>query len=307
MGKSNNPQAESAHEHVSAPLSTLKDPSSFGPPPKHRDWYGDAAGPPRPRPSQPQQQTGSRPPPPLPSGNKPSGNKPPSLPPRLPPRQNSHPDAYAPEPPPTYSESTQLNQGAINRLGQAGVSVPGLDIGRTASPPVPPRRTESPTTVSPAGRNPHLAGLQSRFANMSMPSSSSSSSSQPAAPPSKGTTWAEKQAAMRTASNLREDPSKVSLSDARSAASTANNFRERHGEQVASGWKAANSLNQKYGVAGRISGLASGSTSSTPPPASPTSGGLDKKKPPPPPPPKKRELGGSGAPPPIPLGSKPKF
>ncbi|KAJ4291999.1 hypothetical protein N0V90_009898 [Kalmusia sp. IMI 367209] len=340
MGKSKQP-GEDPHEHVSAPLSTLKDPSSFGPPPKHRAYYGDAAGPPRPRPTQQERQReeeeANRPPPgpyaadttglstahlPKPPAFRPGQTPPPAveqstkpkpkptLPPRLPPRQNSHPDAYAPAPPPPYSESTQnngvpggqLNQGALNRLGQAGVSVPGLDINRTASPPVPPRQTASPTPASPsavAGRMPQLSELQSRFANRSSPSSSSPS----AVPPSTGTTWAEKQAALKTANNFHNDPSKVTLSDARSAASTANNFRERHGDQVAAGWKAAGNLNQKYGITGRVNSLASGSTAS--PPGSPTKGALGKK--PPPPPPKKKELGGSGEPPPVPMSSKPKF
>lgn len=344
MGKSADAGKEDAHNHVSAPLSTLRDPASFGPPPKHRAYYGDAAGPARPRVTREQEQAqrreeeasspagpytadttglstanlpkppvfrpGQTPPPAINSSSKPSSK--PNLPPRLPPRQNSHPDAYAPAPPPTYTEATHdnsatggyLNQGALSRLGQAGVSVPGLEIGRNASPPVPPRRTASPSTVTPPpvpsrSNSSQLNELQSRFANMR-----TSPQSAPAAPPATGTTWAEKQAALKTANNLHRDPSKVTLSDARSAASTANNFRERHGEQVAAGWKKAGSLNQKYGISDRVSGLTSGSRASPPP--SPTTGGLGK-KPPPPPPPKKKELTGTGEPPPIPLGSKPKF
>lgn len=357
MGRSADGGKEDAHAHVSAPLSTLKDPASFGPPPKHRAYYGDAAGPPRPRPAREPAQAHQRedgietppagpyaadttglstahlPKPPAfrpnqatPPAIDPSSRPKPNLPPRLPPRQNSHPDAYAPAPPPPYQEATQdtgaaggyLNQGALNRLGQAGVSVPGLEIGRhasppvpprqTASPPVPPRRTSSPLTATPPAvpsrkNSSQLNELQSRFANLR----TSSSQTTPSAPPATGTTWAEKQAALKTVNTLHSDPSKVTLSDARSAASTANNFRERHGEQVAAGWKAASNLNQKYGIAGRVNSLASGSKASPPPPPSPTTGGLGKKAPPPPPPPKKKELGGAGGPPPIPLGSKPKF
>ncbi|KAL1598897.1 hypothetical protein SLS60_008042 [Paraconiothyrium brasiliense] len=345
MGKSNDPK-EDPHAHVSAPLSTLKDPSSFGPPPKHRAYYGDAAGPARPRATNTEEQAArqikeseaNRSPPgpytadttglttahlPKPPAFKPGqttaptvsqSSKPkpkPNLPPRLPPRQNSHPDEYAPAPPPTYNESTQnnspsggyLNQGAMKRLGQAGVGVPGLEIGRNASPPVPPRQPASPSPISPPavpGRNSSQTNeLQSRFANTNTASSFS-----PTATHSAGTSWADKQAALKTANNLHKDPSQVSLSDARSAASTANNFRERHGEQVAAGWNKASALNQKYNISGRVNSLASGSKASPPP--SPTKGGLGK-KPPPPPPPKKKELGGSGEPPPIPLGSKPKF
>jgi hypothetical protein len=242
----------------------------------------------------------------------------PSLPPRLPPRQNSNPNEYAPTPPPTYNEATQgtpsegvLNQGALNRLGQAGVSVPGFGMGRNASPPVPPRQTHSPPVparqnapIAPpttSGHGSQLGELQNRFAKMSTGTSAGEA-------PATGTSWADKQAALRTASGLRDDPSKVSGADMRSAASTANNFQQRHGAQVASGFKAANGLNQKYGLAGRVNNFASSSTAS--PPQSPVGGsqsGIGKKLAPPPPL-KKRELGGSsGEPPPIPLNSKPKF
>lgn len=340
MGKGGEP-AEDPHAHVSAPLSTLKDPSLFPPPPKHRGYHGDvAAGPARPRTTRVQQEEefdrpppgpytadttglstahlptppafrpGQTPPPAIGHSTKPKP-KPPGLPPRLPPRQNSNPNEHAPAPPPTYNESLRddtaaggyLNQGAMNRLGQAGVAVPGFEIGRNASPPVPPRQTSSPTPLSPppprpARKSSQLNELQSRFAGMSTSSSASP------APPAAGTTWAQKQAALKTANNLHKDPSQVSLADARTAASTANNFRERHGEQVASARTKASALNQKYNISGRVSGLASGSRASPPP--SPSTGGPAKKLAPPPPP-KKRQLGGSAEPPPIPLGTKPKF
>lgn len=263
----------------------------------------------------------------------------PSLPPRLPPRQTENVDEYTPPAPPSYGEAIQqpaahtLNQGAMNRLGQAGVSVPGLGIGRNASPPVPPRqRTMAPppppvrqssgssTTAPPpparqisgsstaaplsppvtANNGPQLNELQNRFAKMTTPSSAETA-------PSTGTSWADKQAALRTASNFRNDPSKVSASDLKGAASTANNFQQRHGEQAASGWRAASGLNQKYGIAGKVNNLAGGSSTS-PAPQSPALGGVGK-KPPPPPPAKRKELTStnSGEPPPIPLSSKPRF
>ncbi|KAH7389779.1 hypothetical protein BKA66DRAFT_47300 [Pyrenochaeta sp. MPI-SDFR-AT-0127] len=360
--------AAAAREHQSAPLSTLKDPSSFAPPPKRLDYSGaspvsatgSAAGLSSAPPGSARQrlqekaeaerraeEEANRPPPgpyrpdttglstahlPKPPAFRPNAASPPptpsnaprpapSLPPRLPPRQNSNPDAYAPPPPPTYNEATQsgtasqglLNQGALGRLGQAGVSVPGFGIGRTASPPVPGRQMASPPVPfrqspnsnapgpppAPAGHGSQMNELQSRFSKMSTPSTG-------AEPPATGTSWADKQAALRTASGLRDDPSKVSASDLRGAASTANNFQQRHGEQVASGWKAASGLNQKYGIAGKVNSFASSSTSPAPLQSPAQAIG---KKPPPPPPPKKKELGGggSGGPPPIPMGSKPKF
>lgn len=351
-GGGNESHLEQARNHQSAPLSSLKDPATFAPPPKRLDYN---ASPTASRPATTAAPAGSakqrlqerqeaerraeeeanKPPPgpyrpdttglstahlPKPPAFRPGAASPPtpnaaakpkpSLPPRLPPRQNSNPNEYAPTPPPTYTEATQanppqgvLNQGALDRLGQAGVSVPGFGMGRTASPPVTARQNSATAPAPPSprtGHGPQLGELQSRFASMSTGPTAAEA-------PATGTTWAEKQAALRTASGLRDDPSKVSGADMRNAASTANKFQQRHGAQVASGFKAANGLNQKYGLAGRVNNFASSSTAS--PPQSPvqgSAGGIGK-KPAPPPPPKKKELGGAGEPPPVPLSSKPKF
>ncbi|KAL2074335.1 hypothetical protein VTL71DRAFT_8113 [Oculimacula yallundae] len=255
--------------------------------------------------------------------------KPPGLPPRLPPRQNS---GSTPTPPPPYAANTPepdahrgiLNQGALNRLGAAGVSVPGFGIsGAKPKQPLPPPSrspTRSPAPAAPVN-NSQLNELQSRFSRMS-----SSSTPKPESP-SQGTTFAQKQAALKTASSFRNDPSSVSLSDAKIAATTANNFRERHGEQVKTGWQSANKLNTKYGIADKVGAYGASASAQLPEPQSPQIGSrnningspiggpevgvLGKKKPPPPPPAKKKELMGNGIgqepiPPPIPLSSKPK-
>ena len=247
----------------------------------------------------------------------------PSLPPRLPPRQNSRPSLHAPDPPPSYTAATRapapengdFNVGALNRLNKAGVSVPGLGIGNKAqatSPeaqhPNPWQDQTSPPIDATAAPSPSLSGLQSRFSKLS-----TESSSPPPTSPAGGTSFAQKQDALRTASNFHKDPSSVSLSDAKATASTANNFRERHGEQVAAGGKWANSMNKKYDVANRVNGLAGGSAAppqqqqpnpeegaSASPWADQPSSGF--KKAPPPPVPTARKPG----PPPVPLGSKPK-
>lgn len=260
------------------------------------------------------------------------GSKPkPSLPPRLPPRQNSNPVA---SPPPPYSASTTepgshksiLNQSSLNRLGAAGVSVPVFGIGTKGKQPLPPPALSSPPrdpapTQSPVNTS-QLSELQSRFSRLT-PSASPKPDR-----PSQGTTFAEKQAALKTASSFRTDPSSVSLSDAKAAASTANNFRERHGEQVKSGWQSANKLNTKYGIADKVGSYGGMAKTQSPEHTSPqiemrdnTNGGdalngapqvgaLRKKKPPPPPI-KRAELAGASVgkeagPPPIPLSSKPK-
>lgn len=379
MGKGKDSSTE-AGDHVSRPLSTLKDPSEFGPPPKHVDYYGAGTqGTPRSeglgaplsqeyinetqaqkeaeREAEEQEAAKPKPPPmpyrvdttglstsnlPPPPGRKDreqnetppqaSKRKPPGLPPRLPPRQDSSSSSSSPTA--SHDVSTAppdphkgiLNQGSLNRLGAAGISVPGLGVGESKSkPPLPPPSLNKPSHTSPPSQqnNSQLNELQSRFSRLSPTSPKPES-------PSEGTSFAQKRAAMKTATDFRNDPSSVSFKDAKTAASTANNFRERHGDQVASGWQSANKLNSKYGLADKVGGLTGTRASPTPPPGLsqgqeqentprapasnrlPDMAGLAKKKPPPPPPMKKPGLASSpvskdsGAPPPIPLSSKPR-
>ncbi|KAF2726099.1 hypothetical protein K431DRAFT_299209 [Polychaeton citri CBS 116435] len=377
--------AERRANHQSAPLTSLRDPDSFGPPPKHSAYYGSsdntgfqtssgglgsAVPPPMPRrteeeiqaeeqearqPSGPYQKdtTGLRtdnlpkppvrrnndspvsaspsrssaaPPPPPRSTASPVSRATPTLPPRLPARQNEYPDENTPAPPPTYDEALKtpqaedpalINQGAATRLGQAGVSIPGFGIGGgAAANPSPP---QSPQVSGYGGQ---LNELQSRFARMNTNSQSNTSNQS-----QQGTSWQQKQDAARTAQNFRNDPSSVSMSDARNAASTANNFQQRHGAQMASAAQTAGGLNQKYGISQRLGGLGQQGParqgqhdSPTQTPASPAAAAAAHKKPPPPPPPaKKPGLGsataspttdgfpaGSSGPPPIPHISKPR-
>jgi hypothetical protein len=265
-------------------------------------------------------------PPPLPAGR----SQPPGLPPRLPPRQNSSPMPSPPlaaRPPKNQPDSHKgiLNQNSLSNLANAGISVPGLGIGGKgrASPAAPSPLPASPAITPAHASNSQLGELQSRFSRFSTKSQDSDA-------PSEGTTFAQKQAALKTASSFRNDPSSISFKDAKAAAGTANNFRERHGEQVKAGWQSANKMNSKYGVTDKI-GAVGGinndhhpSAAPVPPPGlnnpdgsfntnfSSTAAAVAKKKPPPPPPKKKPGLTGSAAeyepslPPPIPLASKPK-
>jgi hypothetical protein len=125
---------------------------------------------------------------------------------------------------------------------------------------------------------------------------------------SSGTTWAQKRAALETAKNFKKDPSSVSVSDLRDSVSTANNFRERHGEQIATGWKEASNLNERYGITDRLKSYSSNEETDPEPPSSSSSPAqAAHKKRPPPPPPKKHEWSGNvPEPPPVPLNSKPK-
>ncbi|KAL8959868.1 MAG: hypothetical protein Q9193_003338, partial [Seirophora villosa] len=243
---------------------------------------------------------------------RPSTKPKPSLPPRLPPRQASTPTADSQSPPPPYSvtptsDSTQpghINQEAVGRLGSAGISVPGFDIGNN---PRPERETEQAITSSTNAQNPgaantQLSELQSRFSKISTKGQDSGWSDQ-------GTTMAEKQAAVKTAQSFRNDPSSVSVSDARATAATANNLRERHGDQVNAGWRSANAFNKKHDIANRVNTFASqGSTSSTAgvqenpssPSTSPPSTSSPIHKRAPPPPPQKPSFSGGHAPSPPP-------
>ena len=241
----------------------------------------------------------------------------PALPPRLPPRQSPAPvqDAAASPPanPGIAQDQTQkgyINQGALDRLGSAGVSVPSFGIGGGSQDANPWRDQES---LSISGRDssspqaPQLSELQSRFPRLSTNSPSS---------PTQGTSFAQKQAALKTASSFRNDPSSISLADAKATASTANNFRERHGDQVAAGWKNAGALNKKYDIANKANAFGGHGAVSPQAETVPVSAGIDihgqvsspAKKRAPPPPPKKpiNESHGAASPPPIPVYSKPK-
>lgn len=349
---------QNTSSHATRPISELRDPSSFGPPPKRKPNVplpppppSSAAAPQTDTPSTPIQQhdqqvvgvseiqpkpwkidstglsTSHLPPPPsrrdgadanrrstpppLPysAALKPSPGGPPSLPPRLPPRTPSTASASSPQPP-ASQQPGYVNQAAVNRIGQAGITVPALGIGKRPTVPVQPIETHGTSSAS------------------------TSSSQAPPLPstPQQGIIWAQKQAALRTASNSHKYPSSVSLSDARTAANTANNFHERHGEQIAGGLSAANRFGQKFGVTekvkagfgndnSKVNGEGLKSPGSTP--TIMTTGEfsqvtniastLCKKKSPPPLPPKKTALSGTGSvgeeasPPPVPLSTRPKF
>lgn len=183
----------------------------------------------------------------------------PNLPPRLPPRTLSEVAATS-----TASASDGfLNHSALERLGRSGISVPGFGIGSESGAKPPP-------------------ALPNRNSSAPLPPSV------PQSGPTTGTTWAEKQAAVKTANQLRTNPNAVSLADVRGATLTAKNFQARHGDEVASGLQSAQQVNQKYGLAGKMEQLSVASG----------------KKPPPLPTAKKIQ-GSSAPPPPIP-GNKPK-
>ncbi|KAK8149279.1 hypothetical protein G3M48_007673 [Beauveria asiatica] len=268
-----------------------------------------------------------------------AGAAPPSLPPRLPPRGAATPPAASPQSTGSSGGGSLLNQGAVNRLGAAGVSVPGLGIGKSNTGSSTDSQQYQQQQLLQSGVGNHMNELQNRFARFNT-SSSTNTQEQPAAaaaPPSQGTTWAQKQAALKTAAQAHKNPSQVSLADARAAAGTANNFRQRHGEQIAAGYGKAQGWNQKYGVADKVGGFASkfqGGTAAAAATATTTTtqeqgtaaapqetgtttlaAADGKKKPPPPPPPKKKPglvsaaepTAAEDGPPPIPMSTRPNF
>lgn len=252
-----------ASSHSAAPMSTLKDPASFGPPPKHIAVHGqdgvdaNRQRQPPPKPARPSQATPAPPTPlreqpreaPSPTQRTGTGNrvnnygesiispdasqvqqptfmKKPKPPPRLPARQTEHPGENAPEPPPTYGASQYdrqvnseappqqgagyINQDATRRLGRAGVSVPGFNIGESftqspqsasapSRPPLPSRQLQSSQSSNQnqfAGATPsdQVSELQSRFASMGRRPSVDEEMASPsaAAPPSVAAVAAKK-------------------------------------------------------------------------------------------------------------------
>lgn len=376
MGKGRDSTKSPQEEHLSRPLASLKDPASFGPPPKNVNYHGGVAVPDRTTPDrrgwgapltqsqiqsqkqaeqarvQAEQEEAEKPAPPpgpykvdttglstknllpppvhrainedasTPASNGAPPKKPkPSLPPRLPPRRAPSTESTSTPPPPSYetamnqpqSSTAQMNQGALDRLGSAGVSVAGLDIGQQNNPWESERGQSTASDTSGKGQ---LSELQSRFAKMKTQSQASTTdNSASTTPPAEGTTLEQKQAALKTAQNLHKDPSSVTLSDAKSAASTANNFRERHGDQISAGAQKANTWNKKYNLTGRMNNFLekqASPTSESQPSAQiespPSQADAYGRKPPPPPVPNKRPdmHATSQSPPPVPLGTKPR-
>ena len=250
----------------------------------------------------------------------PAGSGKPALPPRLPPRPSTTTNVQKVNPPDSGSapardgaDITRLNRDALDSLGKAGVSVPGFDIGARSGPPAGASASRGEQTRGVVGRGAESNQIQQLSSRFSTPQPASSAPAADDGAPSTGTTFAQKQAAIRTISNLQKNPASVSLADAKTAASTANNFRQRHGAQVAQGLTAANEINNRYAVSARLG-------SQMPPPYQETcnkaadsprpAGQSGKKPPPPPPPPKRRELvdavNAGVMPPPLSLANKPR-
>lgn len=324
MGKGKQSETQNAREHVSRPLAALKDPTSFGPPPKNVNYHGGAALPneitphreglgaplteeqvygvsqaaetpvEEQQPSKPTppalpyrtDRTGLRtdnlPPPPihrdiqqspgLPSRTQtPPTSTQPRLPPRLPARQNTTSPPVVETQPPSYDVAAAkpatdpyLNQSAVDRLGRAGISVPGLGI-RSNEEQNPWKNERTPSQT--AGTN-RLSELHSHFARMKAPSQDgavvatptpTTQVPSPSPPPTSMPSWKQSQSAFQTAQNLRANPQSVTIADAQSAAQTAgqaqrsaNVFREKHADSIANAQAKAKAWDQRYKVTSKI-------------------------------------------------------
>ncbi|TPX19189.1 hypothetical protein DIZ76_016975 [Coccidioides immitis] len=282
VGKGKDPNASQRTEHVARPLSSLKDPSSFAPPPKRSNTGNGASYTPPPVPSrrQAEQETSMKPaPPPVPhrasttglstnrfptppvrqGGDGTATKSKPYLPPRLPPREALPTTASSPPPPPyeAVQRATEpyLSQGATSRLAKAGVSVPELGIQRQGNNT---SSSQSPNYASTAINATNE--LQSRFSRLNT-SSSSPVSSTPAAThsPVQGVTPQQFQTAATAASHIASQPavqqtirSNVSPGLHPAPPGRTNSFRDRHEDQIQSVKGKLNGLNQKYGITKRI-------------------------------------------------------
>ncbi|OQO05748.1 hypothetical protein B0A48_09842 [Cryoendolithus antarcticus] len=337
-GKQTDPYAKQRETHQSQPLTALKDPSQFAPPPKHSAYYGpDGASPSRtgtglsamssastarglgasaplpvrrPDPREEEQapkpppepyrkdttglRTDNLPAPPVrragPGTSSPAPVPPPRTkplppprvnsgpPPILPPRQNEYPDEHAPPPPPTYGEATRPaiapNPAAINRLAQAGVSVPGFGIGSSR---------DNASAVSVA------AGLARRH-----PEQITAAAGYAQRHPEHVT------AAAKTVQNNSGQLSELQLRFSRMGTASSSSAAPVSPTQAASQQQATPSWRTGLQAA---SSLASAKPAS---PALPTA--ATGKKPAPPPPAKRVGLstGEASVPPPIPMSSKPR-
>ncbi|CAP79055.1 Pc06g00620 [Penicillium rubens Wisconsin 54-1255] len=343
MGKGNESNSDRSN-HVSQPLSALKDPSAFGPPPKHTKYHGAAAAPNQANIQDPHRQevaeaeeeqfqkpapppvpyrvntsglsTDNLPPPPVrrldsassASTSSISKSKPPKPPPRLPARNGSP----VSDPPPAYSPAPVLshdyiNQDATSRLANAGVSVPGFGIGQEKS---------SSPAHTPVNK------LQSRFSQMGTSDSPSKLSgyasrftgSSPAAPSPPA------RPASNTSTSMNLEPAEPAR-----GTSSVQDFRERHADKIDMGkekWGGVTSRFNTFVEDRKFSAEANkrvprppsrpvSMTQSNSAAGSPTEPDIQaqaqRKKAPPPPPPKRTEFRASpvDASSPSPLGPPP--
>ncbi|KAL4986166.1 hypothetical protein BDW68DRAFT_163635 [Aspergillus falconensis] len=291
MGRGKDPKDEERENHVSRPLSSLKDPSSFGPPPKHIKYHGAAALPNETTPDRSglgaplsheqinnsyarkqqeeeeerrkAEEAAKRPPVPYRANR--TGIDPSTLPPppvrRVGSVTESAPTSASPRPVPSVPPRVPP---------RTNTSTPA------SHPPSPPAYTPSPpaTERSQAPDDYSNQAATSRLAQAGVSVPALGIGARPSNPtsPALGYNQAsvnELQSRFsQMGTNSASSPSLVpsppvqhmqqmqspanSASNLSSARSTFNDFRSRHSDQIESGKQKLNGLNQKYGITERI-------------------------------------------------------
>ncbi|TKA24476.1 hypothetical protein B0A50_06633 [Salinomyces thailandicus] len=296
-GKKKDPYEE-GRNHQSKPLSTLRDPASFAPPPKHSGYYGSASS--VASPASPAAVQGRPAPPPEPSGGWGSAAPAPSR------RQQEPVEEEPPKPPEPYRMDTSglrtdnLPKPPLRR-GEGGASSPA----RTASPSVPPRQTPPLPSRQPAAAAKPPPVLPPRMTE-------NPNEYTPPPPPTYGeaTKPGPEAGIINQAAASRLGQAGVSVPGFGIGGSSGGDQQQPT--------TPAGHAGQLSELQQRFSRLGAGTQSQSPAPRalnSPVAAAAAKKPPPPPPPAKKSTLGGVGAapqsngapaPPPLPLSSKPK-
>ncbi|RAH41951.1 uncharacterized protein BO95DRAFT_371890 [Aspergillus brunneoviolaceus CBS 621.78] len=286
MGKGKD--KDEREEHVAVPLSSLKDPASFGPPPKHIKYHGAGALPNELTPDrrglgaplsedQIQQQHARQ------QEEEQARNdeaQKPAAPP-LPYRVNRTGLDTANLPPPPVRRVDSPVDSVTSASSKPKPSVPPRLPSRASStlssqpPTPPPAYSTQPSTTKPLEGylNQNATSNLSR-SGISVPALGIGSDSRPsgaASPPTAGPVGQapvnelqSRFSQLRTTSSSPAPPppargstyanesSPVSATHARSGSASLNDFRERHGDKIDAGKQRLNGLNERYGISQRV-------------------------------------------------------
>ncbi|KAL4781421.1 hypothetical protein BJX76DRAFT_17485 [Aspergillus varians] len=291
MGKGKDKDDDDAENHVSRPLSSLKDPSSFGPPPKHIKYHGAAALPNETTPdrtgwgaplSQAQldeqesqrrqaeeeaeeekrqaEEAAKRPPVPYRANR--TGIDPSTLPPPPVRRVGSVAESA-----PTSAKPTPKPSLPPRLPPRTNSSTP---VSHSPSPP-PPAYSPSPPVTNPLEGQLNQASV-SRLSQAGVSVPAFGIGERPSNPTTPSTGYANEApvnelqsrfSQMRTTSASSPSPappppaqptqsSATSTLNAANAKSAFNDFRSKHSDQIESGKQKLNGFNQKYGITNRI-------------------------------------------------------
>lgn len=305
MGKGRDNSKDDRAEHVSRPLASLKDPASFGPPPRRGDsrtsttTASGIAPPPRGlgaalpadlivhEPEQVEEDSGPAPPP-LPYRANRTGIDPTNLPPppvrrtespvqrptsasqprpqpALPPRLPSRNTTSSSPPPPPYSEADHSIQ--MNQDSMSRLERAGVSVPALGIG----RRDSNQSATALGGMNNQVNELQARFAKMSTPGSQTPQSSY---------SPLDRPTSQRSSDNTPISPASSRPDTTRNAAPLpppTNNFRQRSNEHIETGKQKLTEFNKKHRITERIGSYFE------PQPALAASHGAPAPAPPPPP------------------------